>query len=97
METKSIETTAQFSQRRSEEVKNALLPFCSKEAANWRQDGYLMGFKDAEKLLYDDHTRMKEALERIMKIEDGAFGLKTFDVKRFKSDIAEALNPTNTK
>lgn len=38
------------------------------------------------------YEKMRSALERIAAIEDGVFGLKAFDVKRFKADIQEALN-----
>ena len=38
------------------------------------------------------YEKMRSALERIVAIEDGVFGLKAFDVKRFKADIQEALN-----
>lgn len=34
---------------------------------------------------------LKNALDKIYKIEDGAFGLNSFDVKRFKSEIKEAI------
>lgn len=35
---------------------------------------------------------LAEVLEMINKIEDAAFGLKSFDVKRLKTEIKEALN-----